>query len=110
MNTAESIAIEVVYALAHRQVIVHLQLPAGTRVQQAVQASGLLERFPEIATQPLHCAIYGRAATAETTLRAKDRVEILRPLLIDPKESRRQAAARMKKPVSRPPPAPRRDR
>ena len=57
-------------------------------------APDLLKRFPEIATRPLACAIFGRAVALARKVRPGDRVEILRPLLIDPKEQRRQAAAR----------------
>jgi putative ubiquitin-RnfH superfamily antitoxin RatB of RatAB toxin-antitoxin module len=59
-----------------------------------VARSGLARRCAEIATLPLACAIYGRVVALTHELRAGDRVEILRPLLVDPKEQRRQAAAR----------------
>jgi uncharacterized protein len=84
----------VVYALPDRQALHELELPESATVAEAVARSGLLEQFPEIGSGPLSCAIYGRAVADSHVLRADDRVEILRPLQIDPKESRRRAAAR----------------
>jgi putative ubiquitin-RnfH superfamily antitoxin RatB of RatAB toxin-antitoxin module len=91
---AETISISVVYALSERQDIVELDVPQGTTVEQAVELSKLQARFPEIGTRPVQCAIFSRLVKANDVLVEGDRVEILRPLLIDPKESRRQAAAR----------------
>lgn len=91
------IRVSVVYALAQRQSIVDLVVPRGTTVETAVQQSGLLRRFPEIAGQPLNFAIFSRVVLASDALAEGDRIEILRPLLIDPKESRRQAADRARK-------------
>jgi uncharacterized protein len=74
--------------------LIELDLPPGATVADAVARSGLLQEFPEIAARPVACAIYGRIVEHSQLLQANDRVEILRPLQIDPKESRRQAAAR----------------
>jgi uncharacterized protein len=84
----------VVYALPERQALQELELPQDATVAEAVERSGLLQQFPEIGERPLACAVYGRAVDAAYVLRADDRVEILRPLQVDPKESRRRAAAR----------------
>lgn len=94
MEQAESLRIRVVYALPDQQVIVSLQVPPGTTVADAVAGSKLLEKFPEAAARPLSCAVFGRAVPLTYELREGDRVEILRPLLIDPKQSRREAAER----------------
>lgn len=90
----------VVYALPGRQALRELELPDSATVADAVARSGLLEQFPEIGSRPLTCAIYGRAVADSQVLRAGDRVEILRPLQVDPKESRRRAAARGRKPMT----------
>lgn len=92
MAEAELISVAVVYALPDRQTIVNVRVPSDATVEDAVRASGLLEQFTEIARPP-KCAIYGRAVDLAVRLRAGDRVEILRPLAIDPKEGRRRAAA-----------------
>jgi uncharacterized protein len=84
----------VVYALPDQQSVHELQLPEPATVAEAVARSGLLQKFPELADRPLACAIFGRAVADSHLLRADDRVEILRPLQVDPKESRRRAAAR----------------
>jgi putative ubiquitin-RnfH superfamily antitoxin RatB of RatAB toxin-antitoxin module len=97
MRGNETLAVTVVYALPKRQTIVKLELPAGSTVADAVERSGLTQRHGEITARPLACAIFGRAVGSTTTLRDGDRVEILRPLLIDPKEQRRQAASRERK-------------
>jgi putative ubiquitin-RnfH superfamily antitoxin RatB of RatAB toxin-antitoxin module len=91
---AETISISVVYALPERQDIVELDVPQGTTVEQAVELSKLPARFPEIGARAVQCAVFSRLVKASDVLVEGDRVEILRPLLIDPKESRRQAAAR----------------
>jgi putative ubiquitin-RnfH superfamily antitoxin RatB of RatAB toxin-antitoxin module len=88
----------VVYALPDRQAVQELDVPESATVAEAVARSGLLQKFPEIAERPLACAIYGRAVADSQGLRADDRVEILRPLLVYPKECRRRAAARGRTP------------
>ena len=88
----------VVYALPDRQSVQELDLPESATVAEAVARSGLLQQFPEIGERPLACAIYGRAVADSHCLRADDRVEILRPLQVAPKESRRRAAARGRTP------------
>lgn len=85
--------VSVVYALPERQVIAELDVAEGTTVAEVVAQSGLARQFPDIDAQPLACAIYGRAVTITSTVRKGDRIEILRPLLIDPKEGRRSRAA-----------------
>ena len=86
--------VRVVYARADQQCQVELPLGDGMTVGDAVESSGLLRRFPEIRERPLACAIYGQSASLHRKLRGGDRIEILRPLAIDPKEKRRQSAAR----------------
>lgn len=93
-ESAPDIAISVAYALPDEQSVVRLRVPRGTTVAEAVRLSSLSSRFPEIEAAPLNCAVFGRAASLDQILVEGDRVEVLRPLLIDPKESRRQAAAR----------------
>ncbi|HEY0942548.1 MAG TPA: RnfH family protein [Steroidobacter sp.] len=94
MPEAELLRVRVVYALPDHQACVDLQLPPGTSLTEAVTRSGLLRKFPEAAARPLSCAIFGRAVPLTYELRDGDRIEILRPLLIDPKQSRREAAER----------------
>lgn len=79
-----------VYALPTGEDAVALTLPAGATAADALRASGLLERHPEIANPKL--GIYGRTVAAGTRLSDGDRVEVYRALLVDPKEARRRRA------------------
>lgn len=87
------VGIEVVYALPGRQRVVRLPLEQPMSAEEAVRASGLLEEFPELAGQVLVLGIYGRRVDGQHVLRAGDRVEIYRPLKVDPRDARRRAAA-----------------
>lgn len=95
----QSIAVEVVYALADRQKLVCLSVPRGTTVREAVLRSGLDRDFPglDLANSPL--GIFGKAVIkpAERMLEEGERVEIYRPLIADPKEIRKQRAAKAAK-------------
>ncbi len=87
---AALLRVEVAYAPQPRVVdLVALALPAGSTVRQAVEASGLLARHGLELNAALALAVWGRAVDAATPLRERDRVELLRPLLVDPKEARR---------------------
>ncbi|MED5619057.1 RnfH family protein [Ideonella sp. BN130291] len=67
-----------------------LDLPPGTTLQQALQASGLAERHGELRNTELCAGIWGRKQPLDSVLRDMDRVEVYRPLTVDPKEARRQ--------------------
>lgn len=83
--------IEVVYALPQAQQRVSLDLAPGCTVLEAIQASGLLQvEFGRV-------GVWGRPVSPETRLRDRDRVEIYRPLIAEPKEVRRQRAAKARK-------------
>ena len=85
--------IEVVYALPEKAELVRLSMPEGSTVLQAVEASGLLAKHPEIDVRKNKFGIYAKLAKADSVLRDRDRVEIYRPLIADPKEVRKQRAA-----------------
>ena len=86
--------VEVVYALPDRQRVVTLALPeAGLTAQAAVERSGLLDEFPELRGRALVLGIYGTVCAPDRLLRDRDRVEIYRPLRVDPRTSRRERAA-----------------
>lgn len=90
---AEMLNIEVCYALAEKQEIVRLRLPDGATLGQALEASGLLEKYPEIDLKKNKFGIYAKLSKVDAMLRDHDRVEIYRPLIADPKEVRKQRAA-----------------
>lgn len=91
---AEMIEIAVCYASSRQEWLRNLQVEEGTTIGAAIECSGVLEAFPEInlTTQPV--GIYARKKTLDTVLRARDRIEIYRPLVADPKDSRRKRAAK----------------
>lgn len=96
MADADSITIEVAYGTPQEQALLTLAVPAGTTARQAVHLSGLAARFPGL--DPAHdpVGIFGKLEKdpAARVLQAGDRVEVYRPLLIDPKEARRLRAER----------------
>lgn len=91
------ITVEVVYALPDRQYLRKITLPEGANVEQAIVSSGLLELRTDIDLSRNKVGIFSRAVKLSDILRDGDRVEIYRPLLVDPKELRRQRAERTKK-------------
>lgn len=93
MTQALTIRIEIAYALPHKQALVSLDLPAGTTVEGAIQQSQVLRRFPEIDLAKNKVGIFSKLVSLDTVLRDRDRVEIYRPLIADPKEIRRQRAS-----------------
>ncbi|MBT9432226.1 RnfH family protein [Candidatus Sodalis endolongispinus] len=91
------IRVEVVYALPERQYLRQLVLEEGSTLEQAIRASGLLDLRQDIDLSVNKVGIFSRPAKLADTLSDGDRVEIYRPLLIDPKELRRQRADRTRK-------------
>jgi putative ubiquitin-RnfH superfamily antitoxin RatB of RatAB toxin-antitoxin module len=91
---AELLQVYVCYATPQREFTHPMKVEAGTTIAQAIEQSGVLAEFPEInlATQPV--GIYSKKKTLETVLRERDRVEIYRPLVADPKDARRRRAAK----------------
>jgi hypothetical protein len=92
-----TLEVEVVYALPGSEDAVLVRLPAGATVAEAVAASGILTRHPEIAAARQQLGIHGKRTEPGVALSQGDRVEIYRPLVLDPKEARRKRALR--KPV-----------
>ncbi|MGO9446772.1 MAG: RnfH family protein [Thiobacillaceae bacterium] len=87
-----NISVEVAYALASQQVLIPVKLDEGSTIEQAIRSSGLLDKFPDIDLERNKVGVFGRLSKLDTVLRDKDRVEIYRPLIADPKEVRRQRA------------------
>lgn len=85
--------VEVVYALPARQHRVHLELEHGATVADALTAVGRVPPFTELDLTTMPVGIFGRRVKPGDVLQGGDRVEVYRPLLVDPKEARRQRAA-----------------
>jgi hypothetical protein len=94
MGDPDLIAIEVAYAEPDIQLVVPLHVAAGTEAAEAVRQSGLLERFPGIDLNDLSLGVFGVPVSPAARLSQGDRVEIYRPLQVDPKQARRNRAAR----------------
>ena len=87
------IRVEVAYALPEQQALLAVVVPAGSTARQAIDASGIRERFPGLVIDPEGVGVFGRKVALEHVLRDGDRVEIYRPLQADPKEVRRRRAS-----------------
>lgn len=98
MSDIETIPVEVAYALPDKQKIIALLVEPGTTARQAVAKSGIDKEFPEIDVESAVLGIFGQALRNANTheLEAGDRVEIYRPLKVDPKEVRRKRAEKAK--------------
>lgn len=88
-----AIKVQVCYALPQRQELVDLSMAEGSTVQQAVEKSGLMLKYPEIDLAKNKFGVFAKLSKLDTVLRDKDRVEIYRPLIADPKEVRKKRAA-----------------
>ena len=88
------IHVVVSYATPAHEFLRELEVEQGTTIGAAIEASGVLAAFPDInlVTQPV--GIFAKKKTLDTVLRAHDRIEIYRPLIADPKDSRRKRAAK----------------
>ena len=92
-STSASIRVEVVYALPDKQQLFPVDLPAGVTLRQAIEKSGVLQKYPEIDLAKNKLGVFAKLSKPDTPLRDGDRVEIYRPLIADPKEVRKQRAA-----------------
>ncbi|PPC82623.1 MAG: RnfH family protein [Methylotenera sp.] len=93
MNLANEITVEVAYALPNEQLIIPIKVQENTTAQEAIIASGIIAKFPEIDLNINKIGIFGKLTKLDTKLRHLDRVEIYRALIADPKEVRKQRAA-----------------
>ncbi|MDE1894398.1 MAG: RnfH family protein [Pseudomonadota bacterium] len=89
----ERLSVEVVHAQGGQAVRRTVELPAGSTVRQAIEASGLGALLPGGCFDSALFGIYSRRVDADHLLQDGDRVEIYRPLLIDPMEARRRRAS-----------------
>ncbi len=87
---------------AATQLVLALTVPPGASVGDAIRASGILEHFPEIDLELNRVGVFGEPSRLEAAVRDGDRIEIYRPLAIDPKEARRRRAARKHAAPARP--------
>lgn len=94
--TEKQISIEVAYATPQNQALLEVVVKEGTSVEQAIIASGIIERFPEIDLVVQKVGIWNRSCKLSDLPKSGDRIEIYRPLIADPKEARRVRAEKAK--------------
>ena len=94
MSTVESrLTVDVVFAEAEGHVLRRrVEVSEGTSVMRAIEASGIAEDLPESTINPQHVGIFGRRVAPDQVVRRGDRIEIYRPLRLDPMEARRRRA------------------
>ena len=93
-SATRTISVEVAHATPHKQAVLRLELAAGSTVAEAIEQSGIRSVFPGLAIAPGAVGIFSRKVPLDHVLGDGDRVEIYRPLVADPKEVRRERAAR----------------
>ncbi len=92
MTEPEKIQVEVAYALRDKQVLLRVSVPPGATVADVIHCSGVLMEFPEIDLANNKTGIFSKLVQLDAKVREKDRIEIYRPLIADPKEGRRRRA------------------
>jgi len=88
----QQISLEVAYATPEKQALLEVVVEHGATVQQAILASGIIKRFPDINLEILKVGIWNRTCKLTDLPKKGDRIEIYRPLIADPKEARRRRA------------------
>lgn len=91
------LSIEVCYALPSEQTLIAVELPEGATVRQALDASGILARYPQIDLAQQKVGVFGKLKPLDAVLADHDRVEIYRPLIVDPKAARQRRVERTRK-------------
>lgn len=101
-DSLPSIHVQICYALPERQVLIDHVVDAGTTIQQAIVSSGIIGQVPEIDISVCRVGIFSKIKTLDTVVREHDRIEIYRPLIADPKDSRRRRAIKSEKDEKKP--------
>lgn len=93
-NNSDLLEVEVAYAAPDREIIIASRLAHGSTVRDAIDQSGVLRQAPEIDLAINKIGVYGKIVALDCVLHPHDRVEIYRPLRVDPKEIRRRRASK----------------
>ena len=88
-----AIRVEVAYARPDIQRVIEVDSPAGAVVRDVIQRSGIAKLFPELDVANCPIGVFGRTVPDDYVPRHGDRIEIYRPLSLDPREARRVRAA-----------------
>jgi len=87
-----SLWVEVAFATPSKQRVLRIEVPADCTVAQAIERSGIGQEFPDMQVDVDAVGIFSRKVTMEHVLQEGDRVEIYRPLIAYPRETRRRRA------------------
>lgn len=90
MEKPKKIAIQLVYADTKREVLLDCVVDEGTTIQDAILQSHITQHVPDVDVSQLAVGIYGKKKMLDTPVREHDRIEFYRPLVADPKDSRRK--------------------
>ena len=91
------ISVEVVYGLPDEQALLTVEVAEGTEVRDVIVASKITDRFPDIDLETVKVGLFGKLTKMNQPVRSRDRIEIYRPLIADPKEVRKRRAAEGKR-------------
>lgn len=92
MSDAHKIRVEVVFATPGRQFLQACSVPCGSNVADAIECSKVSQEFPDLDLNSHAVGVWGKVVEHSTTVREGDRIEIYRPLPVDPRDARRQHA------------------
>lgn len=92
MSDTQEYRLEVAYGTTDRQCLVEIRVRQGATCGEAVKLSGVPDRFPHDNVASLPLAVWGKVVQRDTVVRDGDRIEILRPLVNDPRDARRELA------------------
>ena len=92
-----SLNVEIVYAMPEKQTLLSFEVEEGTTLDQAIGLSGIQTHYPDLDFSEMKVGLFGKLTPRTHVMREKDRIELYRPLLADPKEIRKQRAAAGKK-------------
>lgn len=92
MAMNKTIHVKVAYATSHQQHIISMEIEAGNTIETAIQRSGILALFPEIDLAKQKVGVFSKPRKLSNLVAEGDRIEIYRPLTVDPKEARRKKA------------------
>ncbi len=90
---SSTLQVQVCYALPDAVFMQDVTIPAASAIQDAIQASDVLQRYPDLDLATVRVGVFGKLKSLDSVLHSGDRVEIYRPLQADPMESRRRRAA-----------------
>lgn len=90
------LAVEVAYASPQQSCLIPVKIEEGATIKQVIERSGLLEQCPIINLEINKVGLFSKIISLDTLVRAGDRIEIYRPLILEPKEARRLRAEKVK--------------